>query len=100
MYPTIVPNKLIIVFSCSNDTTIKLWDISKVYDKQFSHDVLNMNSISTLNDDADYIRAIDFSSFNHSLYSCCDNGIVRQWDVNLETVIAEYGQTKEVIFMF
>ena len=41
----------------------------------------------TLNDDSDYIRAIDYSSINNSLYSCCDNGIVRQWDVELAKIV-------------
>lgn len=68
----------LIVFSCSNDTTIKLWSLSKTYNTlKDDNEIRKINSISTLNDDIDYVRAIDFSSYNSSLYSACDNGIVR-----------------------
>jgi len=43
----------------------------------------------TLNDDSDYVRAIDFSVFNSSLYSASDSGIVRQWDVNAGKLVSE-----------
>jgi hypothetical protein len=36
-----------------------------------------LRSVVTMNDDIDYIRAIDYSAYNNTLYSVCDNGIVR-----------------------
>jgi WD40 repeat protein len=43
-----------------------------------------------LNDDYDYVRAIDFSSHTNSLYSCCDNGDVRRWDIELGKIVTQY----------
>lgn len=40
--------------------------------------------MATLNQDTDYVRAIDYSSQAGSLYSIADNGFVRLWDVNKE----------------
>ena len=40
-----------------------------------------MNSIKTLNDDFDYVRSIDYSTFSKNLFSAADNGIVRKWDI-------------------
>lgn len=48
-----------------------------------------MNSIMTLNDDSDYVRAIDYSEYKHALYSACDNGIVRMWDINLGKIVTQ-----------
>jgi WD40 repeat protein len=43
----------------------------------------------TLNEDYDYVRAIDYSNFNNSLFSASDNGIVKKWDINIGGIISE-----------
>jgi len=66
------------VFSCSNDTTIKIWSLRKGFDNPLSiQKPKRIRSIVTLNDDIDYIRAFDYSAYNNTLYSICDNGVVR-----------------------
>ena len=47
----------IIVFSCSNDTTIKLWSLDGI-DKQQK----NIGSKVNLNEDYDYVHAIAYSA--------------------------------------
>lgn len=83
--------RILVVFSCSNDTTIKLWSLKNVYEQGAEDNfVNNLSSLVTLNDDSDYVRAIDYSANLNSLYSCCDNGTVRQWDVELGKIVSEY----------
>ena len=89
-----------IVFSCSNDTTIKLWSVKGIYEQGVEDDyVSKIGAMVTLNDDSDYIRAIDYSSFNNSLYSCCDNGIVRQWEVELAKIVTQYSPGEVSVIM-
>jgi WD40 repeat protein len=49
-----------------------------------------LKSFHTLNEDYDYVRAIDYSSISNVLYSAADNGIIRQWDVNIGEIMNEY----------
>jgi hypothetical protein len=51
---------------------------------------MKLNSLVTYNDDYDYVRAIDYSLFSNSLYSCCDNGVVRRWDIELQKIVSQY----------
>lgn len=66
------------MFSCSNDTTIKLWSTEHAGQPQSA---VPVKSLLTLNDDYDYVRAIDYCQMKATLFSCADNGIVRQWDI-------------------
>ena len=50
-----------LVFSCSNDTTIKLWSLKEVYDDPYNEMVKNLRSTFTLDEDYDYVRCIDYS---------------------------------------
>ena len=36
------------------------------------------------------MRAIDYSEHKNLLYSACDNGTVRLWDVNMGKIISNY----------
>jgi WD40 repeat protein len=49
-----------------------------------------------LNEEFDYVRAIDFSAHSNSLYSIADSGIVRHWDVNVGKVVADMKLPLEV----
>ena len=42
----------------------------------------------TLNDDADYVRAMEYNEYKNTLYSVCDSGIVRLWDINLGKIVS------------
>jgi WD40 repeat protein len=42
----------------------------------------------TLNDEFDYVRAMDYSSVGNVIYSVSDSGIARVWDVNVGKIIA------------
>lgn len=50
----------------------------------------------TLNEDYDYVRAIDYSNQNQALYSAADNGIVRMWDLNIGSLKSELELQAEV----
>ena len=78
----------ILVFSCSNDTTIKIWNLTPVYEQ--SDHALHVKPIATLHDDSDYVRAIAYSNHLNTLYSIADNGVIRLWDINCEKLISEY----------
>jgi WD40 repeat protein len=62
-----------------------------------------MTSILTLNDDSDYVRAMDYSQHKNLLYSASDNGVVRLWDINLGKIISvlnpQDGYSSEVGFI-
>lgn len=68
------------MFSCSNDTTIKVWSLKDAMESD-SPNTERVKSIWTLNDDTDYVNQIDYSSHQGTLYSIAENGYVRQWDV-------------------
>jgi len=93
-------NLLSIVFSCSNDTTIKLWQLNKVYYQEYRQEnenqAVSIQSLLTLNEDFDYVRAIDFSSYSKCLFSASDNGIVKKWDMNVGGIINEQHLPLEV----
>jgi WD40 repeat protein len=41
----------------------------------------------TLNEDTDYVRAIDFSEEQGTLFSISDNGFARLWDIEKAKLI-------------
>jgi len=65
------------VLSCSNDTTIKLWELGSLSLGTRKR----IRSRLTLNDDYDYVRSIAYSSLGSVLFSAAENGIVRKWDI-------------------
>lgn len=74
------------VFSCSNDTTIKLWSLAGIGEayssgKGRSEDAKTFRSRYTFNEDYDYVRGMAYSSYGNVLFSAADNGIVRKWDI-------------------
>lgn len=73
------------MFSCSNDTTIKIWNLSKCFDDSGKENApaKSIKSLATLNEENDYIRAFAFSELRSTLYSIADNGIVKTWDVDV-----------------
>lgn len=79
----------LLVFSCSNDTTIKIWSLSNLYEDLSPSKVQTIKAFHTLNEESDYVRAIDYSYVSNTLFSATDNGIVRQWDVNAISLKAE-----------
>jgi WD40 repeat protein len=75
--------------------------LQKAYDTDFNNsEVLNIRPLLTLNEDYDYVRTIDYSNFNNTLFSAADNGIVRMWDINVGKVIAEQHLPIDVIILF
>jgi WD40 repeat protein len=78
------------VFSCSNDTTIKLWSTQGLSEQEGPPK--SVKSLLTLNDDYDYIRAIDFCQMKSTLFSAADNGIVRQWDIIEGKQVSQFDQ--------
>lgn len=59
-----------------------------------------MKSIVTLNDEFDYVRAMDYSPVGNFLYSVSDSGIARVWDVNVGKIISSWkANTHEVRFL-
>lgn len=73
-----------IVFSCSHDTTIKMWKLENEFLKDSGRDQHSktLRSMHTLNDDSDYVKSIAYSSFANVLFSTADNGVVRKWDLS------------------
>jgi WD40 repeat protein len=73
------------VFSCSNDTSIKIWSVKGLAPLS-SYEVAatarkTVGSSLNLNEDYDYVRAIAYSGHSQVLFSAADNGIVRRWDL-------------------
>jgi WD40 repeat protein len=58
--------------------------------------VQTIKAFHTLNEESDYVRAIDYSYVSNTLFSATDNGIVRQWDVNAISLKAELALPIEV----
>lgn len=83
--------------SCSNDTTIKIWQLKELYEEtSFGNERRNIRSLLTLDEDYDYVRAIDYSQYTNYLFSAADNGIVRKWDINVGLIIGEQQMPIEV----
>ena len=46
-------------------------------------------STLTLNDNLDYVRAIEYNKETNSLFSISDNGFIKFWDINAAKMINE-----------
>ena len=90
--PTLMNRHLcqLIVFSCSNDTTIKVWSLKDVLLNADVGLTKRAQSMWNLNDDSDYVSQIDYSSRQGTLYSIADNGYVRQWDVQSQKILSSH----------
>lgn len=49
---------------------------------------VRVKSISTLSDDQDYVRALDYSKHLGALFTASDNGFIRMWDINQERLVS------------
>ena len=51
-----------LVISCSNDTTIKLWDLTNLKADPTSPNPIKIRSSFTLHENTDYVRGIEYNS--------------------------------------
>jgi len=79
---------LYLVFSCSNDTTIKIWmlpDQHEYIDEGFKgkkDSFLRLNSFYTIDCHLDYVRAMKYSKQTNRLFSISDDGKLIVNDLN------------------
>lgn len=70
-----------LVISCSNDTTIKIWNMPD----SPSENPLRSSTrpVETLTHNNDYVRSMTFSDYTGALYSASDDGYLKMFDLNV-----------------
>lgn len=76
------------MFSCSNDTTIKIWMLPDNYEsndeiqKGKKDSFISLNSFYTIDCHLDYVRAMKYSKQKNRLFSISDDGKLIVNDLN------------------
>ncbi len=60
------------------------------------HEIKNKAAVATLNDDTDYVRAIDFSVREGNLYTIADNGFARLYDINKISLVNSFSHPQVI----